>query len=615
MSAAPTLRPSSAAPGEPVPPVRDLLERFREAAARHPERDAVVAADGTVLGFGALAGRVRELAAVLGGAGIRAGEYVGVAADRGPELVVALLAVWQAGAAYVPLDPAHPRARLAAVTEDTGLRVVIDPDAGRAASWPGGVRVLTPGTAGPLGAGTDANDANDATDAPPPAGAPAYVIHTSGSTGRPKGVVVSRDAVAHLVAALERSGAYPDRPARVAWNASLSFDASVQQWARICRGDTLLLLTESLRADPAALAAHLLRLRATDLDATPSHWSLLAEPVSGAAGGLPDGLRLFLGGEAVPAPMWRDLADLGARSVVRALNLYGPTECTVDATAGPIDGTEPHIGRPLPGVGAHVLDDRLDPADEGELYLTGPGLALGYLRRPALTAERFCASPFGPPGTRMYRTGDRVRRRADGALDYLGRVDQQVKLNGFRIELGEIEAVLTEHPAVAAAVVALREHPAAGRSLAAYWVPAPEAGADPEPLRRHLAERLPAHLTRLSLTVLETLPLGPSGKVDRAALPAPAEQAAAEPSGEDEDAAPTGELETLIAVAWQDVLGRERVLATDDFFALGGHSLVALRVVADLRKQRGTVIPTRLVYQNPRLRDLARAIAERTAAS
>ncbi|MEV6349059.1 non-ribosomal peptide synthetase [Actinoplanes sp. NPDC051851] len=563
----------------------DLLDRFRAAVARHPDREAVVAPDGTTVTFDELHTRVRRLSGALVAAGVAPGDRVGVCLARGPGLLTALLGVWSAGGAYVPLDPAYPRARLDLMAADAGLAVVIADD-----PWPNGIRTVRPSPAGDVRTGRP--------EVVVPPGAPAYLIYTSGSTGAPKGVSVSRAAVAHLVDALTAAGAYPAEPARVAWNASVSFDASVQQWVRVCRGDTVLTLTEELRGDPAALADFLVAARATDLDCTPSHWSVLRERVGAAAERLPGGLRLFVGGEAIPAEMWRDLAGDGA---IRALNLYGPTEAAVDSTVAVVDGAEPHLGPPLPGVGAYVLDDRLRPAGEGELYLAGPGLAHGYHGRAGLTAARFLPDPAGPPGARMYRTGDRVRWRADGSLTYLGRVDHQVKVNGFRVELGEIEATLAAHPAVAAAVVALREHPARGRSLAAYWVPAAGAPADPAPLRAHLREQLPEHLAALPLTPLDALPLGVGGKVDRDRLPDPVESA-------DGDL-PAGDLEVSIARAWEQVLGRERVLATDDFFALGGHSLVALRVVADLKKRHGVVIRTRTVYEYPRLRDLASFVA------
>ncbi|MFC6930561.1 amino acid adenylation domain-containing protein [Actinomadura yumaensis] len=464
MPAVPHEEPSSPR-GTVIPPALDLLDRFHEIATRHPGRDAVVAPDGTALSYGTLDKRVRRLAAVLAAAGVRAGHYVGIALHRSPGVIEVLLAVWRAGAAYVPLDPAFPQARLDQMIEDTGITTLVSAD--RDQSWPNGVQVIT------------LNETENETGpiplpaVPVPSDAPAYVIYTSGSTGRPKGVAVSRGAAAWLIAAMEESGIFLDRPARVAWNASLSFDASVQQWTRVCRGDTLLPLSEELRTDPAALAAHLHHQHATDLDVTPSHWSVLRDRVIEAAEHFPGGLRLLVGGEAIPASMWRDLADLDARSVIHATNLYGPTECTVNSTAGWVEGADPHIGRPLPGVGAHVLDDALCAAVEGELYLTGPGLAIGYLRRPDLTAERFVASPFSPPGSRMYRTGDRVRQRPDGSFAYLGRVDRQVKVNGFRIELGEIEAALTEHPAVAAAAAVVRRAPRSAATWPAIGFPPP----------------------------------------------------------------------------------------------------------------------------------------------
>ncbi|MFZ3494400.1 non-ribosomal peptide synthetase [Streptomyces sp. 5.8] len=590
---------TEAVPAAWAVPVRaaapDLLARFREAVTAHPGRTAVTTPAGVSLTFAELDARARVLASALAGAGVRPGAAVGISLERGPELVCALLAVWRAGAAYVPLDPAHPGERLDYMVEDAGISVVVAAEGGHA--WPAGTRVVEPGAGGVF----------PVPEATVPPGAPAYVIYTSGSTGRPKGVTVTRGGAAHLVRSLEESGIYGATAGRVAWNASVSFDASVQQWARVCRGDGLLLLTEELRAEPEALGAYLLERDATDLDTTPSHWTALRDQVVAAAAHLSERpLRLFIGGEAVPHAMWADLAELSERGIVRAVNLYGPTECTVDSTAGWIAGDSAHIGPPLPGVGAYVLDDDLRPCDEGELYLTGAGLAQGYQRRPGLTAERFLASPFGPAGSRMYRTGDRARWRADGALDYLGRVDHQVKVNGFRVELGEIEAALTDHPAVAAAVVVVRQD-AAGATLAGYVVPRPGAALDREELRGHIAARLPAYMVP-SLTELAGLPLAVGGKVDRTALPEPAGRAAADGAAQ-AGALPEGEFEVTVAEAWQEVLGRDGVLATDDFFALGGHSLMALRVVANLKRRLGVVIPTKLVYKHPVLRDLAREAA------
>ena len=582
------------------PGVRDLLHRFQDVVADAPERDAVVTADGTVLSFAELDLRVRRLAWSLVGSGVQVGGRVGVCVERGADLLTALLAVWSAGAAYVPLDPAYPTSRLGYMAADAMISAVICADD---RPWPPGVRVVAPRQSG------HEPPADQLPSPPDSIHTAAYVIYTSGSTGKPKGVTVTRAAVAHLIDSLDAFGAFGahgDTRARVVWNASASFDASVQQWTRVFCGHTILTLTEELRTDPAALAQYLVRQRATDLDVTPTHWAALREHVVEAAREHLNGIRLFIGGEAVPTAMWRDLAALGSSGTVRAINLYGPTECTVDATAARIEGDEPHIGTALPGVCAFVLGDDLRPADEGELYLGGPGVATGYLRRPALTAERFIASPFGPPGTRIYRTGDRVHRREDGTLGFLGRVDHQVKVNGIRIELGEVEAVLAEHPSVAAAIVALRENPKSGRALVAYWVPAQGANTDSAPLRAHLQSRLPEQLAGMLLTRLEALPMGISGKVDRAALPDPVELA--QPQDADEDPTPTGSLELSIAESWRAVLGQDQVLATDDFFALGGHSLVALRVIADLKKQHGVVIGTRTVYQHPRLRDLARVV-------
>ncbi|MFI1104552.1 amino acid adenylation domain-containing protein [Streptomyces melanogenes] len=595
----------------------DLLRRFAEATARHPDRVAVSTPSGS-LTFRELDGRVREIAAALRGAGVRPGTVVALRLPRRPDLVAAMLAVWRAGAAYVPLDPAYPGSRLRFQAEDAGARVVLTSSGLGEVDFPAGLVTVdldldldldvdlgldldlaSDRLPGPDGVGTAVPEVSDL--------APAYVMYTSGTTGRPKGVVVGRRNLAHLVHALERSGVYPDVPARVVWNAGLGFDASVQQWARICRGDTLVLPTDELRADPALFAGFLREQRATDLDATPSHWELLRPHVVREA---PDTgpLRLFLGGEAVPEAMWTDLADLSGRGLVDAVNLYGPTECTVDSTAARITGPAPHIGSALPGVRAHVLDAALRPVaegGEGELYLAGAGLAQGYAGRPGHTAERFVADPLGPPGTRMYRTGDLVRRLPGGTLGYLGRTDDQVKLRGHRIEPGEVEAVLARQPGVTRAVVTVHQGGPGGQRLVAYVTTAP-AAAEPAALRECCAAALPAHMVPSVVVVLDAFPLTPSGKTDRSALPAPG------PVPAEGGRAPRTPHEELLCALFAEMLGAGGPLPADsDFFELGGHSLLAMRLVGRVRAEAGAELAVRDVFEAPTPAALAERLGRR----
>ena len=568
----------------------DLLDRFVAAVGRDPSRVAVRDTAGA-LTFAELDARSAGLAGALRERGIGRGDHVGISLRRGADLLVALLATWRAGAAYVPMDPSYPDDRLGWVAADAGVRALVA--VGRPAWLPDSVPVLAPTDIAP----TDIAPARE--PVPAPADDPAYVIHTSGSTGRPKGVLVRRDAVANLVTALEQAGMYAAGPRVVAWNASVSFDASVQQWVRVCRGDTIIVLAPEHRTEPARLLSWLTACGVTDLDLTPSHWPLLREHLLGGG----PVLRLFLGGEPVPEPMWREIADAAAAGRLEAVNLYGPTECTVDATATWIAGPGgPHIGTPLTGVRARVLDPALRPlptGEAGELYLSGPRLAVGYLGRPGLTGQRFVPDPYGDAGDRMYRTGDRVRWNPDGVLEFCGRTDRQVKLRGYRVELDEIEAAVLAHPGVTAAAVVVRRQDPAGERLVGYYAgPADPAGTGP--LRASLAARLPDFMVPADLVRLDRLPLTPNGKLDAAALPAPP----ADPVGVD----PVGAVEELIAGVWSEVLGRDRVSADDNFFALGGHSLVALRVVARIKRGFGVPIATQDVYRHPTLSDLARHV-------
>ncbi|MEV6133406.1 non-ribosomal peptide synthetase [Streptomyces violaceusniger] len=565
----------------------DLVARFRTAAGNAPDLTAVHGPDGR-LTFAQLEDRTARLAGRLRAAGVGRGHRVGVSVRRGVDWVAVPLAVWRVGAAYVPLDPAYPADRLALLRDDADLSALVS-DHGRP-SWAGDLPVLAPSEPSEPSETSGLSAPGD--DTPVSALDPAYVIYTSGSTGRPKGVEVTRGGTAALVAGLEERGVYPPRHQVVGWNASLSFDASVQQWVRVCRGDTVVVLGEEDRTEPERLATLLAEHAVTVMDSTPSHWSLLGPHLAGGRA-----LQLLLGGEPVPRPLWEELAGCDQ---VDAWNLYGPTECAVDATAVRITGDTPHLGHPLPAVRAYILDAALRPATIGELYLAGPGLATGYAGRPGPTADRFVADPFAADGTRMYRTGDEVRRRADHTLEFLGRADRQMKVRGFRVEPGEAESRLLAHPSLAAAVATVRTGPDGDARFAAYYVPRPDAEVTDEELRAHCAAALPAHLTPSVFIRLDTLPLTPNGKVDYQALH-PLPSTAATPGR-----APEGELERLIADVWAEVLGRDAVHADDDFFALGGHSLIALKVVARLKRTAGVVLPTKDVYRYPRLHDLAR---------
>ncbi|MEU6221877.1 non-ribosomal peptide synthetase [Streptomyces sp. NPDC047022] len=574
----------------------DLVARFRRAVRQDPDRIAVRGTDGE-LSFAELDQHSAVLAGALTARGVGVGDLVGVSLKRGVRLVVSLLAVWRAGAGYVPLDPQYPSERLEFMAGDAGIRILLAEPGRQSAST--GVAVLDPATA-----------AGERVEVP--VAGPldtAYVIYTSGSTGRPKGVQVGRGAVADLVAALETAGVYAPAPRVVAWNASVSFDASVQQWVRVCRGDTVVVLDEDQRTDPVQLRGVLDAHRVQDLDLTPSHWELLRGCLLERGQDRPVP-RLFMGGEPVPERTWHEIVQATADGLIEVVNLYGPTECTVDAVTAWITGDGPHIGHPLPGTRAYVLADDLRPlvaaGEEGELYLAGPGLARGYVNRSALTAERFVADPFAADGERMYRTGDRVRRRDDGTLDFLGRVDRQVKVRGYRIELGEVEAAVASHALVTTAVVTDYRDPALGSQLVAYYLGDESLTADE--LRAHCAPVLPEFMVPSVFVAVDAVPLTVNGKVDWAALPAPDVAPA-----DAEIVEPCSVVEKLIAEVWANVLGRDRISADDNFFALGGHSLVALRVIGRIKRELGVTLRTKEVYQHPELRELAAFVEARLA--
>ncbi|MFH8255535.1 amino acid adenylation domain-containing protein [Streptomyces roseolus] len=583
----------------------DLLARLATAPGG---RTAVVAADRT-LTFDELRAEAAAFAARLTALGIGPESVVALCLPRGAGLATALIGTLTAGAAYLPVDPALPAERRAYLLADSGADLVVVQDADASAAARPGTRTLTLAELSARGTapGTPYRPV------PVTADTLAYVIYTSGSSGRPKGVEIGRGAASLLLAELEGTGAATGEGRRVGWNASPSFDASVQQWVRLCRGDTLVMIDEETRRDPALLAAFVDAHGLTDLDITPSHADPLLDLLTTDGGPRP--LTLLIGGEAISPALWDRLAAAHTSGLLRALNVYGPTECTVDATAGWIDRPgQPHIGTVLPGLSMRLLDDRLAPVapgETGELYLAGPRVARGYRNRPALTAERFVADPASDAatGARAYRTGDRCRLLPDGRLAYLGRADGQVKLRGHRIELPEIEAALTRQDGVAEAAVVLGEDAAGSPALLAY-----HRGGDADALRAALAATLPAYMLPSAFVAVERFATTPSGKLDRAALPTRVEAPAPAQAAHGAGLGLAGPAEELIARVWTQVLGAASIGPDDNFFKLGGHSLLAIKLVSRVRAELSVTLPVKAVYAHPRLRDLAAHIEELTAA-
>ncbi|WP_171986629.1 non-ribosomal peptide synthetase, partial [Nocardiopsis sinuspersici] len=556
---------------------RTFPELFTERAAQRPEAVALVSESET-LTYAELADLVERRARGLVRSGVRPGDTVGVCLERGRELVVCLLAAMRAGAAYLPLDPAYPAERLAYVLSDSGADLVLT-DAVSAGSLPDGVRSLD-------AVGVEGTD--PLPDTRPRPDDVAYVIYTSGSTGRPKGVLVTHRGIADLAATQRvRMEVSPD--SRVLQFASSSFDASVfEVCMALLNGAALVVLPRHLLLGEALVG--------TLRDHRISHVTLPPAVLPGLSPeGLSDLRAVMVAGEACPG----EIVDLWSRGR-RMYNGYGPTETTVCATmSAPLSGeTVPPIGRAVDGTAVHVLDEGLRPVGAGgtgELYVCGAGLARGYHGRPGLSAERFVADPFGPPGSRMYRSGDVVRVRPDGDLEFRGRSDDQVKLRGFRIEPGEIETAAARVPGVANAAVLVREDRPGVRHLVAYVAGAPHRPVpDGGRVRAALAESLPSHMVPSVVVALEAMPTTPNGKIDRALLPVP-DEAVPGP----EYVAPRDDAERVIAEAFAAVLGLDRVGVHDDFFALGGDSVLAVRALSRIDARLGTALDRRAVFALP----------------
>ncbi|MFJ4780714.1 amino acid adenylation domain-containing protein [Streptomyces sp. NPDC088762] len=580
-------RPARPLTGEPD----RLTDAFARTVAANPDATAVSDGD-TSLTYRELDARAERLAHGLLARGVTPGDRVGICLERTTELVVAMIGVLKAGAAYVPTDPAYPADRLVHTAQDAGLALVIT----RAPEYPGeaGTAVtpdeLTGAPARPLPAAGTPDD-------------PAYVIYTSGSTGRPKGVVVPhRNVVALIDATREEYGLGPDDT----WTFfhSGAFDFSVWEiWGCLLTGGRLVVVPYLVSREPEEFRDLLLRDRVTVLSQTPSAFSQLLETDHA---GLPVRLVVF-GGEPLDARMLLRWFDHHPESGCRLVNMFGITETTVHVTAQTVTrelalAGSRSVGPALPGWHLYVTDARgrlVPPGVTGEICVGGAGVALGYLGQPELTATRFTQDPYADG--RRYHSGDLGRLRPDGTLEHLGRIDSQVKIRGFRIELDEIRSVLLEDPDVrAAAVIVRREDPAdpASARLDAYVVP---AGLDTTGVRKRAAGVLPGYMLPATVTALDTLPLTTNGKLDAARLPlpvrtAPAPATAAGAAGEDRAA--------VLQEIWTTVLGTP-VGLDDDFFELGGNSLFAVRISAALRARGLPAIPLRDLFRTPTIRDLA----------
>ncbi|ARK84305.1 non-ribosomal peptide synthetase [Burkholderia pseudomallei] len=602
-----------------------LHQLFEAQVSRTPEAAAVICGDET-LSYTDLDARANRLAHYLRGQGVGPDTRVGLALGRGVEMMTGLLAILKAGGAYVPLDPGYASERLRAILDDSRPAIVLADAAGRAA-----LDALA-GAPPIADLHADASRWSALPSTPPRVEGLtprhlAYVIYTSGSTGQPKGVMVEHASVVNLWRALDEA-IYRTHPSarRVSLNASIAFDSLVKQWVQLLSGRTLVVVPEPVRFDGRRLLDAIGRDRIDVFDCTPSQLAL----IEGARGPEDEAYPqvTLVGGEAIGEGMWSELASASSRTYY---NVYGPTECTVDATLARITAEHaPHIGGPLANVRAYVLNERLSPAPvgvRGELYIGGAGVARGYLNRPELTRERFIDDPF-VAGGRLYRTGDLARWRTDGSLEYLGRNDFQVKIRGFRIELGEIEAQLAKVAGVREVVVLARDSAAAvhdsATENAAPDAPSPETAtaaekrlvayytgdADVAALRAQAAQHLPSYMVPSAYVRLDAWPLTPNGKLDRRALPAPADDAYARAEYE----APQGAKEEALAAIWRDLLHVERVSRHDNFFELGGHSLLAVQLVSRLRQALSVEVALGTVFDAPVLSALAERLeAENTA--
>ena len=592
-----------------------LQTLFEVQVQRTPQAHALMHGAKT-LDYAGLNRQANQLAHYLRTLGVGHDQRVALCAERGFHMMVGLLAVLKAGGAYVPLDPDYPADRITYMLQDSAPVVV-----------------LTQGRLASLFAGASQPVLDMEAETSPWADMPqddpvlplqdsrslAYVIYTSGSTGTPKGVMVEHQSVVNLWQALENAAfAALDQQARVALNASLSFDASVQSITQLLSGRCVVLVPQQVRGDGAAMVDFLVKHQVDAFDCTPAQLELML-----AAGLLQKPGQqvksVLVGGEAISAKTW---SALSASPTTRFYNVYGPTECTVDATLASIEGGTPHIGKPVANTQIHLLDEHgkeVPVGMEGEIHIGGAGVARGYLHRDSLTAERFVADRFSTdPQAKMYRTGDLARWRDDGNIEYLGRNDFQVKLHGYRMELGEIEARLAQCSGVREAVVLVREDRPGDKRLVAYFSANSASVPAAVELRKSLSAQLPDYMVPTAYVSLAAWPLTPSGKIDRNRLPAPGRE---RPDLINAYEPPMGAIEQVICEAFSVLLDLERVGRHDNFFELGGNSLLATRLLESLKNSSwdeceaalpvaASALAVTRIFQNPTPAALASALSE-----
>ncbi|MGZ4317494.1 MAG: non-ribosomal peptide synthetase, partial [Gaiellaceae bacterium] len=570
----------------------DLL--VAEQAKRSPDAVAVECGNER-LTFAELERRAASLASYLRTLGVGPDVLVGIALERSTELLVGLLGILKAGGAYVPIDPGYPVERQAYMLEDAAVSVLVTQE-----------RLLDRvpvGSARPVCIDRDWEEIERTPESAETLEREpeqlAYVIYTSGSTGRPKGVEIPHRALANFLWAMRECPGLGPEDVLVAVT-TLSFDiAGLELYLPLIVGGRVVIAPPQTSTDPRLLAALIAESSATVMQATPTTWRMLLD--SGWRGR--PGFRALCGGEALPVPLAEELVACG----FEVWNMYGPTETTIWSTVARVHPNEPlTIGRPIGNTSLFILDFRLQPLPAGvagELHIGGDGVARGYRNRPDLTAERFLPNPFG--SGRIYKTGDLARYRPDGSVEFLGRLDHQVKVRGFRIELGEIETLLARNPGVARAVCVARDD-GSGAELVAYIVPSasPVSGAQ---LRRQLSEHLPAYMVPSAIVSLQAFPLTPNGKIDRKALPAPTRERLTDA----EVVAPRTSLERRLAEIWERVLGMSPIGVTDNFFDLGLTSLVAAQLFAEIEHEVGGALPLGAIFRAPTIETLADLIESR----